>query len=543
MSFSLSTYLNEAFQSKYLDMILNEPGGMFKFAYVPKYNLHYISNLGTNGQGPSRIRAGKLDSLVKRLQKIDKFYSDEFVFSKYGKTTYSKMEKLIEKYKKEFDAVLKSIQTIGKNMKPDATMLMSLFGASSNLYQLTDDMFELYTYDEIKRHRLMKHLNDYKANNLVFWFGGESRTDGAANTLLGVTYDNEIKIANGQSFIEHNGRSYNEFDMFIDKIKNKIEQSLDNSKPVSITWYKDDDIQFKFPQTSTIYLPFLDYTGVRRVIKQYEHNYTYGRNVDGMLGVQTSSGKAASAGSISSESSNFSRHIGWGKCPDDYFIVYKNINDQLAYKTKELKATRAQHIKNTDIEYPRLKACKLVDNFGMPIPYDSSKDEFNLEFLQRKMSKMNDMIDYIKKKREMPIIWKQANRIKITTNNYIDKVNTLFDKMYTPSFIQTCMDKSCTDQCLNEQEKILRNLNTLTTKMLQVITCVAKGEEGFEVLRKQIEDGEYNNSDTGETVDVIKRKLTRFCEEELVQTWIAVNEHFKIISDLTGFNFKIDSII
>lgn len=315
MQFSLKKYITEKYLTEKLQSdtlvndILNDKGGMFIY-----YKMDYPGTLYYKAKQYYK----ELKSIIENtFQYYNTKVKDDIYYKGDGIISDDDKRALHKKYMELYNQYIKCASKLFT--KPDPQLLPSIAFSDvtygyferyrMDLFNLTDEHFEKYTLQEIKKDKSIKDkVSDAIKHNLCFWFDEQGKILVAScnNTLKLFAIDNNNPLVTA----EIGRRQYSDKGMNKDEIENAVKQ--DNLTVNTLTMPLNDGTELKFPTIAR-----LSFIGDKKELVGIDF-------VDKFLYLHEHMGKTKlkAVGSITSKASNLQKLTGWGATINDYVIIY-----------------------------------------------------------------------------------------------------------------------------------------------------------------------------------------------------------------------------
>lgn len=315
MQFSLKKYITEKYLIEKLQSdilvndILNDKGGMFIY-----YKMYYPGTMYYK----AKQYYNELKSIIENTfnswnnkVKDSVYYKGDCIVSDDDKRALHK------KYMELFNQYVN--YTTKLFIKPDPQLIPSIAFSDAtygyftkyrmDLFNLTDEHFEKYTLQEIKKDKNLKEkVNKASKDNLCFWFNeeGEILVVSCNNTLKLFAIDNDNPLVTATT----GRRWYLNDDISKDRIENAVKK--DNLIVNTLTMPLNDGTELKFPTIAR-----MSFIGDKRDLVgiDFVDKYLYLNQHNGKMKLKT-------VGAVTSKASNLSKCTGWGSSLNDYVIIY-----------------------------------------------------------------------------------------------------------------------------------------------------------------------------------------------------------------------------
>lgn len=319
MQFSLKKYITEKYLTEKLQSdtlvndILNDKGGMFTY-----YKMSYSGTMYYKVKCCYKELKGIIENTFNSWNSTVKdnlYYKGDSIISDDDKRAL---------HKKYMDLFNKYINYTSKLfIKPDPQLIPSIAFSDSaygyfspykmDLFNLTDEHFEKYTLQDIKKDKQLKEkvLNDIK-HKLCFWFNDEGK-------ILTVSYGNVMKIFsidNDNPLVTtENGKRWwlpGNGALSIDEINDAVKQ--DNLIVNTLTMPLNDGTELKFPTIAR-----MSFSGDKRDLCGIDFVKKY---LDLQEPLNVGRTKLQSLGTVTSKACKLNKFTGWGNSVNDYVIIY-----------------------------------------------------------------------------------------------------------------------------------------------------------------------------------------------------------------------------
>lgn len=315
MQFSLKKYITEKYLTEKLQSdilvndILNDKGGMFIY-----YKMDYSGTLYYKAKQCYK----ELKNIIGATFKMwDNKVKDDIYYNGDGIVSDDDKRALHKRYMQLFNDYIKYTSKLF--IKPDPQLMPSIAFSDvrygyferykMDLFNLTDEHFEKYTLQEIKKDKQLKEkVNDAVKNNLCFWFdeSGKILVASCNNALKLFAIDNDNKLVTPEV-----GKRWESWDSFT---KEEIENAVkpDNLIVNTLTMPLTNGTELEFPTIAR-----MSFSGDKRDLVGIDF-------VDKYLNLHEhkSKTKLKTVGAITSKASNLSKFTGWGSSLNDYVIIY-----------------------------------------------------------------------------------------------------------------------------------------------------------------------------------------------------------------------------
>lgn len=315
MQFSLKKYITEKYLTEKLQSdtlvndILNDKGGMFIY-----YKMDYPGTMYYKAKQCYKELKSIIENTFNSWDnkvKNDIYYKDEGIVSDDDKRALHK------KYMELFNQYINYTSKLF--IKPDPQLIPSVAFSDPtcgyftkyrmDLFNLTDEHFEKYTLQEIKKDKSLKEkVTKASKDNLCFWFNeeGEILVVSCNNTLKLFAIDNDNPLVTQ----ENGKRWYSNISLTKDEIENAVKQN--NLIVNTLTMSLNDGTELKFPTIAR-----MSFIGDKRDLIgiDFIDKYLYLRQNNGRMKLKT-------VGAVTSKASNLSKCTGWGSSLNDYVIIY-----------------------------------------------------------------------------------------------------------------------------------------------------------------------------------------------------------------------------
>ena len=311
MQFSLKKYITEKYLTEKLQSdilindILNDKGGMFIY-----YKMDYPGTLYYK----AKQCYNELKKIIENTFKMwDNKVKDDIYYNGDGIISDNDKRTLHKKYMEIFNNYIKYTSKLF--IKPDPQLIPSIalspvsYGYfekyKMDLFNLTDEHFEKYTLQEIKKDKQIKEKVDNAVkHNLCFWINenGKILVASCNNTLKLFSVDNDNSLVKPE-----NGRRC---ELSKDEIENAVKP--DNLIVNTLKMPLNDGTELEFPTIAR-----MSFSGDKRDLVgiDFVDKYLYLHEHNGKMKLKT-------VGAITSKASNLSKFTGWGSSLNDYVIIY-----------------------------------------------------------------------------------------------------------------------------------------------------------------------------------------------------------------------------
>lgn len=500
MKFNLRKYLTEKLQSDIIvNDLLKDSGGFFK--YYKHINDEYYDTIINKDVIYRNVNSinHQYDKLVVLTGILTQYLNMVFyvtwrnevlqqdtyrtIHNDNVKLTDEKRIKLHQQYMKYYDMWWKCLKL--NFTKPSTEVLIPLLHkniryehvyanseSSHDISNISDDMFDIYTYDAIKKDKIL-YSKLLITNDPIFWLSEN-------NEILGYSFGQNLRVL-GPSKCENPLPA-----RFHNLVKNGDIEDLKNN--VSIYELRlNDGTVLEWPTITE-----KDYynNNILNIIKQY---VLLDKNI-----VEIPVGK------FMTKSSKLYKTIQWGDSIHDYVIVYKeaeNNNITNAYKTGQ------QDKKEIVQQYVKSRGKWVKDVFGNTYPYGAmGKSEKSKKFESFINKFFNDIYcsNIYQANQQRYKTLKTLKSVKNDIDTYaVNTYNELVQQMqqYTDFSKQVINDiKSFTGSKKVELLQLFGAYSYMLNDNLCVLTKIQELYNSSKEYYKKLKDSTINNDDTNSSL-------------------------------------------